>query len=739
MIRLSGREGLALIALAALGLPLLGPGVHAQTTDPRVRSTILRGTLTAPPPPPAPSALAKGDVTLNYPSVDVQIVAKALLGDILNVKYTIDPSIHGVVTVQTAQPIRRIDVLALFEESLRNANLALINRQGTYAIVPLSAAQGVGSVIGPADTGFGDETIALKYANAEELKKLLDPIVPNAIAQADAARNILVVAGNTTQRNSIRELVKQFDVDWLRGMSFAIYIPQRTDSRLIAPELDKLINAPGSQTAGMVRLITMEHLNGILAISAQPQYLEDVRRWVEVLDREGEDAERRLFVYHVQNGRAIDLTKVLDGAFGLAAPKGGDSTDITDAGVNGGGLGGGGGGNGSHFSVTGGAGAQGGANQSPTIIQLSGGANRSVSPQVPTPNIGNQLDENAASGAQQAADQNGTTITADETNNAILVYSTPRNYALIEDALRHLDVPPLEVLIDAVVSEISLDNNLQYGIQWYLQDGSNTATLSQTAINTASTTTTTTDANGNPVTTTVPGSPFPSQILPGFSYVFQHRNNVYATLNALRAVTDVHVLSAPKLMVLNNHTASIEVGDQVPISTGSAVSTVSDTAPIVNSIDYRDVGVILKVTPRVNSSGLVLLDIAQEVSDVIPQTAAQALIQSPSFSERKLSTSVAVQDGETIVLGGLIKNEVTRSKNRIPLLGDIPYMGALFGSTGKEVQRTELVVLLTPRVIRTPVDADAITADLKAKMQLAEPAPPPPPPGAPEPGGRHGG
>ena len=736
MIRLSGRGQLTALAVVALGLPSIGLGVLAQAADPHVRATILRGTLTAPPPAPTAAILAKGDVTLNYPSVDVQVVAKAILGDILNLKYKIDPAVHGVVTVQTAQPIRRMDVLALFEESLRSANLALTNRGGAYAIVPLSAAQGAGGVVGPADTGFGDETITLKYANAEELKKLLDPIVPNAIAQADASRNVLVVAGNTIQRNSIRELVKQFDVDWLRGMSFAIYIPQRTDSRLIAPELDKLINAPGSQTAGMVRLITMEHLNGILAISAQPQYLDDVRKWVEVLDREGEDAERRLFVYRVQNGRAIDLTKVLDGAFGLAAPKGGEETTINDAGVNSGGTGGSSGsgsGTGSHqFSVTGSGGSQSGSsNPGNTIIQL-GGSTRSATQSVPTPNAGNGLDENAPGGGANA-DANGTTITADETNNAILVYSTPRNYALIEDALRHLDVPPLEVLIDAVVSEVSLDNNLQYGIQWYLQDGSNTGTLSQSATNTPVTTT-----NADGTTSTTPGSPFPSQILPGFSYVFQHRNNVYATLNALRAVTDVHILSAPKLMVLNNHTASIEVGNQVPISTGSAVSTVSDTAPIVNSIDYRDVGVILKVTPRVNSSGLVLLDIAQEVSDVIPQTAAEALIQSPSFSERKLSTSVAVEDGETIVLGGLIKNEVQKTSNRIPLLGDIPYFGALFGSTGKEVTRTELLIMLTPRVIRTPVDADAITAELKAKMEQAPPPPPPPPPGAPTPIKHHG-
>lgn len=716
---------LAQLAMSAsLMLCVCGAGLtaRAQTSpDPRVRSTILRGDLTAPPAPLTPSAPPRGDVTLNYPSVDVQVVAKALLGDILNLKYTIDPAVHGVVTVQTAQPIRRIDVLALFEEALRNANLALVSQRGAYSIVPLSAAQGAAGVVGPADTGFGDETVNLKYANAEELKKLLDPIVPNAIAQADPARNILVVAGNTTQRNSIRELVKQFDVDWLRGMSFAIYIPQRTDSRLIAPELDKLINSPGSQTNGMVRLITMEHLNGILAISAQPQYLEDVRRWVEVLDREGQDAERRLFVYHVQNGRAIDLTRVLDGAFGLAAPRG----DDTSTGGSGSSASGGHG-----FEVTGSGGSSSGSTPQ-TIIQLGGGVGRAAGQSVPTPNLGGPLDQSNSAG-QQSADTNGTTITADETNNAILVFSTPRNYALIEDALRRLDVPPLEVLIDAVISEVTLDNNLQYGIQWYLNKGSNSATLSQNATNP------TTDPVIGALTNSG-GSPFPSQVLPGFSYVFQHQNNVYATLNALRGITDVHVLSAPKLMVLNNHTASIEVGDQVPISTGSAQSTVSGTAPIVNSIDYRDTGVILKVTPRVNSGGLVLLDIAQEVSDVVPQSQAQSQIQSPTFSQRKISTSIAVQDGETIALGGLMKNEVTKTKNRIPLLGDIPYMGSLFGSTGDEVQRTELLVLLTPRVIRTPVDADAITAELKAKLQQAEPPPSPNPArDASTPSPRHG-
>ncbi|MEO8926859.1 MAG: type II secretion system secretin GspD [Caulobacteraceae bacterium] len=725
----------AALALAACAMPWVGQASSAQPTpaptyapaanapapnldDRRVRSTILPGTPAPPPPASRATAPAAGDVSLNYPQVDVQAVAKAILGDILNVKYTIDPQIHAVVTVQTPRPVQRAEVLPLFEEALKAGNLALTDHGGVYAIIPLSMAQGQAGVLGPADTGFGTETVVLKYASAEELKKLLDPIVPNAIAQADTARNVLIVQGTTTQRKSIRELVKQFDVDWLKGMSFALFVPQRTDARLIAPELDKMLNGPGSQTAGMVRLITMEHLNGILAISAQPALLDDVGRFVEVLDREGEGAERRIFVYHVQNGRAADLAKVLAGAFGIAAKTVGgesnaDSTDRTggiaspfgaspaQSGIQtGGGIGGGVGGGFPQRQTSGyPGGAQGAGTQ--------GGGGQGLGPPGQT---------DSATGEPA-----GTTITGDETNNAIVVFATPREYALIEDALRRLDTPPLQVFLDAVISEVTLNNNLQYGIQWYFQHRENSAGLSQ----------------GVPVFTppgSVPaapsGAPVPLQIFPGFSYLYQGANAT-VTLNALRVVSDVHVLSAPSLMVLNNHTATIEVGDQVPISTGDALST----AGAITSIQYQQTGVILKVTPRVNASGLVLLDISQEVSDVSNTTTST--LNSPTIQQRKIATSVAVQDGETISLGGLIKNSVTKTRNRIPLLGDIPYLGNLFGSTSKVIDRTELLVLLTPRVVRAPVDADAIVKELRGKMQLAEPPPPPPPP-PPKPRSRHG-
>ena len=672
-----------------LATGLSAPCARAQTSpnsldDREVRATILRG---IPPKPPTTASavhvLASGDISLNFPSVDAAAVAKAVLGDTLGLPFEVDPSVHMPISVVTPHPIRRKDVVPFLEQALTGAGLVLANKAGTYAILPAASARSEAPVVGPIDQGFGNESISLKFVNAEEMRKLLDPLVPNAVSVADPNRNVLIVSGDSTQRKALRDLVAQFDVNWLRGMSFALFVPQRTDARLITPELEKLLNGPGSPTAGLVRLLAMNQLNGILAISAQPQYLDDVRRFVEILDREGEGAEKTMFVYRVQNGRAADLAKVLNNAFGIASHGGSgsgiESPELID-----------------HTAPS-----------ASTLPASPAGPLTGVPPKLP--GAGADASNPGSVGAPSEL-AGAISITADETNNAILVFATPRNYALIEDALRKLDVPPLQVLIDASISEVTLNHALQYGIQWSAGNGYNSGGITQ-GRNTASPST-------------------PVQEFPGFSYLYKNTSpigNVQATLNALKTITDVTTLSSPKLMVLNNHTATIEVGDQVPISTGSAVSTISSGAPIVNSIEYRDTGIILRITPRVNAGGLVLLDIAQEVSDVLPVTSAQtaAGINSPTIEQRKIATSVAVQDGETIALGGLIKNELTKGRSTVPLLGDIPYLGHLFGDTNNGLVRTELVVLLTPRVVRSPVDADAVTRELRESIHLAAPPPPP--------------
>ena len=288
-------------------------------------------------------------------------------------------------------------------------------------------------------------------------------------------------------------------------------------------------------------------------------------------------------------------------------------------------------------------------------------------------------------------------LTADETNNAIIVLGTPREYATIEDALRKLDIVPQQVLIEAAITEVSLTNELRYGVQWNYLNGSSNVGYSEG------------------------GTPAPTQIFPGFSY-FYGGNSIAATLNALQQRTNIKIVSAPKLLVLNNQSAALQVGDQVPISTGSATNLVGNTNAVINTIEYKDTGVILKITPRVNASGMVQLDVSQEVSQVNDSAASSSTQrQSPTISTRRIATTVSVRDGEVIALGGLFSDSKTFGRNGIPFLSQIPVLGGLFGTQQNTGRRTELIVLLKPHVIASVDDARGVTEELRSKMRSLEP------------------
>lgn len=649
-----------------------------QEDNRNVSATIVEGQRPPPIVAPQPVQIRGGDISLNFPSADVRVVAQAVLGDVLKVPFSVAPGLTTAVTVVTPKPIARSSVIAFLEEALRIGGLALSERGGAFSIEPIDQARASGSV--GATIGFSNEIYQLQFVSADEMKRLLDPVLPGVIAQADAATGRITLSGTTGQRASARDLLKQFDVNWLRNMSFALFVPQRSDSRLIVPELEKLINAPDAPTRGLVRLISMEKLNGILAITSQRQYLDDVNRFVEILDREGQNNEPRLFVYRVQNGRSRDLTKTLNNAFGNSSTSSGNDSNSQaiqfEQSPDGG--------NGRERSGSGQGQSQGQGEQ-----RQSG---------APPPN---NLNSNAPFDIRGEGETQGALkarISSDDTNNAILVYGTPREYALIEDALRKLDILPFQVFIEAAITEVSLTDDLRFGLQWNFSPDNSNGTLTE-------------NASGLALVRNVPG----------FSFAFSPSSTINGVLNTLETKTKVNVVSAPKILVLNNQTAVLQVGDQVPIATQNSTATTDPNAPTINSIEYRDTGVILKVTPRVNASGLVLLDVAQEVSDVNTTAARGAGINSPTISTRRISTSVAVQDGEVLALGGLIRNTETKGRVGLPFLSQIPFIGGLFGRQATGGNKIELIVLLKPRVIRTVDDGRAITDELRAKIKTLEP------------------
>jgi len=694
------------ILIVSLTLLVFATAARADGPAPLDSSEIYPGTQTFTAPKPA-QAKPKGpsDVTLNFPNADVHEVAKAILGDILGYNYSVDPSASGTVTVVTAEPVARADVLPILEESLAVAHLGLIKKGDVYTIAALDKAKKQPQLLGAGKPGYGSEAITLHYVNAVELKKLLDPLVPEgSIGQADQGRNILLITGTEDQRTALRDLIKQFDVNWLKGMSFGLLVPQHTDAHMLLPELDAIVNTPNSPTQGLVKLVMIDRINGILAISPQPQYLRDLKKWMEVLDRAGGENERRLFVYHVQNGRAADLATVLINAFGgggTATTAHPTTPNLTATGqpsqIQGGTTGfGSTGQTGGGFGTTGG----GGGFQTPGFGNTAFGQNQSSdNNSTMTPGSTSQQPQNVAQTLQLPGGGTPITVSSDENNNAIVVWATQRQFSTIEDALRQLDSQPVQVVIEAAITEVSLTKQLQFGVQWLLNTGVGSGGFTE--------------------------GPHldPKPVIPGFNWVITSGNEIQATLNALQAITTVKVVSAPKVLVLNNHTASLQVGDQVPISTGSLSTQTGGVPDIATETSYLPTGVLLTVTPRVNDSGLVLLDISQEVSEV--KTTTSSTINSPTITDRKFNSSVAVHDGQTVALGGLIQDNNSHGRDGIPFLSQIPYLGALFGSTDNTDDRTELLVLLTPRVIRNADDAKSVTEELKEKIGTVAPPGPP--------------
>jgi general secretion pathway protein D len=290
-----------------------------------------------------------------------------------------------------------------------------------------------------------------------------------------------------------------------------------------------------------------------------------------------------------------------------------------------------------------------------------------------------------ASGASHESD--GPRVTADEVNNAIVIYATATEYRNLQETLLRLDVPPMQVMLEAAIAEVDLNNELSFGIQYSFQDSHNQlSTIANAAV---------------------------TSTAPGLAYSFTLGKSIKATLDALATVTNVKVISAPKVLVLNNQPAKLEVGDDVPITTQSSQSTLAAGSPIVNSVEYRETGVILQVTPRVNQGGLVQMDVSQEVSNVA-QTSSSAI--SPSFTQRKISSTVSVQDGETIALGGLITDSRSKIRNVVPFLNQIPYLGQLFSQKDNTAARTELLVLITPHVVQSVQRLRVITDELRRHM-----------------------
>ena len=645
---------------------------------------------------PVQVALVRGGITLNFVDADVRDVVRTVLGGTLNLNYAIDAKVKGTVTLQTSSPINRSAVLPTLESVLRLSGIGLVHVDGVYHVLPIAAAARgmvaprLGQIPAMSGEAFGLRIVPLKHVSAADMSKLLEPLVSKgAILHIDADRNLIIFGGTSRELRTLMEIVEIFDVDWLSGMSFALYPLKFANPKDLIGDLEKVFGGQaGGPLAGVVRFYPVSRSNSLLVVTSNAEYLEKAEAWIERLDIGDDSGERRLFVYRVENSRAVDIADILGKIFSsgvetsrsasLLAP-GLSSSQISSRRQT------------SSLPTSQTATPQARTAGPPlNALQVSPVRPSRAAPSrtAEVPATATQVARAVPEGLAAISEDAKVRIVADEANNTLVILATPRQYRMISAALRQLDTVPLQVLIEATIAEVTLKDELNFGIQWFFKTraGKHSITLSEAAAGTVAST------------------------FPGFSYLLSG-GRAQTVLNALRSVTDVNVVSSPQIMVLNNHTAELQVGDQVPIATQSSVSATDPDAPIVNTIQFRDTGVVLKVTPRVNASGLVNMDISQEVSDVIKTTTSG--IDSPTIQQRRITTSVVVQSGETVALGGLIKTEKNLTGSGVPILSSIPILGNLFKEKTTTDKRTELLVLITPRVVRNQAEARAVTDELR--------------------------
>jgi len=713
------------------------PGAESPATaQPVPRSTIFPGTgdfidqrAAGKPLPKAPGAApSSSGVTLNFEGASIRDVVKVVF-DTLKENYVIDPQVQGEVTVQTSRPLTQEQLLPTLETLLRASNAVLVREGGVYRIIPASGALKQGNLaprLGSRRVGYGVRIVPLNYVSAIEMQTIIAPLLPDgAILRADPTRNLLMLAGTPQELNSVQETIDTFDVNWLKGMSIGMFRLRNVDSQAVANELNQLLGeGSGTPVAGLVRLVPLSKLNAVLVITPQKDYLKEVAVWIERLDGIGGE---RLYLYHVQNSRAEYVAELLNGLFNLGggggSGRGGElapglkpaqlsSGAGTSSGLSGGASSGLGGGSASSLSLSsssgGLSGSSGGLGSSAGGLSKSSGGGSAASST--TGSRSGSAGVGSLGSGGPSAGMEEVRIVADIENNALLIWATSQNYERIISTLEKMDVSPRQVLIEATFVEVTLSGQLKYGLQWFFNNnigddyqGNGSLGLSNNL--------TLTDALKDVAANQ-------------FSYAITDSGGIVkALLKALAADSKVKVLSSPQVMVVDNQQAAIQVGTSTPIPQGT--TTAASGVTTSGGVTYRDTGVLLEVLPRINAGGMVNMEIRQQVSEpgtiVELGTSGSDTSSAREFLQRSVTSKVVVKDGQTLVLGGLIRETGTEGQSGIPVLYKIPVLGALFGQTTQEEGRTELIVLITPRVVQDSLEAGQVTEEIKRKMQAIMP------------------
>jgi general secretion pathway protein D len=617
-----------------------------------------------------------GEIVLNFEGESLQSVVHTILGEVLQETFVIGPGVSGQVTFSTSKPVSREQLMPILELLLRWNGAAMVFTEGRYHILPIAEAirGNLTPVLSSHAQAMGYEVrvVPLEFIGALEMAKILEPYVRDgAMVRVDPGRSMIFLAGTQEELRNYQQTVDIFDVDWLAGMSVGIYPLETVDVESITSELSTIFGTDSeSPLAGMFRFVPLERLASIMVITPQEAYLEKAAKWIKTLDRGAAGSGVQLYVYRVKNLEAQVLANYLSVLFGGQTSQ---------------------------------------PNQNRSRGTLAPGLQEAQRSSISDFNVNRQaandrgVQTNRSSGNVVATEEGDIRITSVVETNSLLIQASQSQYSSIQAAIERIDQEPLQVLIEAQILDVELNEDLQFGVNWFLTKNPDALVPGgETPISAA----------------------FDSAAFGGSTNFFATITSalgsgfVNATISALDSVTDVRSLGAPSLLVRNNATATITVGTQVPVQS-SSIST--GNSNVISSAQYVSTGITLTVTPRINPGGLVYMDVSQEISRPGARDPDISTSGNPPINNKSVTSQVAVQSGQTIFLGGLISEQTSKGRTGVPYLNRIPGIGALFGSRTSSTVRSETIVMITPTVIESISNLKTVSEDIRKEFMKVPP------------------
>ena len=680
-----------------------------------------------------------GGYRMNFEDAEVKDVMQAVLGNVLGASYTIAPNVSGRITISSSAPQNRGELLGTLETALALQGLSLTRTGSAYRIAPLMLGGGTLDQNGNV-AGFGISVVPLRYTSVASMNKLLGGFVVEADGiKIDSSRNTVIIRGPGPRRAEIVRAIKAFDGDWMHTQSVSMFELKRARPEEVIDELTRVFdNEKDGDLAGVVQFKAVKRLRSIMVISKNDTLIHRAGAWIRRLDHEDNSEKSSIFVYRPRYRDARELVKLVTGLLGNGSGGGTDNSSRGGVQFDQGGRSGQS--SGSSFGGSGGLGSGGGGSSSSGLTTASfggggsGGLGSSGGASLGAGSSGSSGTSGSAFGGLGGAgggglkgdladpveagdNQGGGTglklkLSADTGNNTIVAYTDGETYSKVSSVLRQLDIPPLQVAVNVIIAEVQLNDELKYGVQFFLNQsqksvgsvGFSTSSLSPTA------------AASSVVSSAASGltAPIANAITPGsgLNFISGGASSPNVILSALDSISKVHILSTPSIVVMENKAATLEVGNQVPVTTQSAQSNLTADAPTVNSVTYLDTGIILKIVPRVGQNGSVDMQIDQEISSVVPDASGSTSGSlTPTISKRRIASDISVRSGQNVLLAGLVTDTRSKQNGQVPFVG--PQLGNLLGNTDNQVSRTELVMFIRPVIVRNGQDATEVTQDFK--------------------------